>query len=116
MWSSSRPRISTSEVFSPISSSASLSAVKKRSGSDFSALPPGKEISPLWCSTVMERLVTRTTGPLSVQHRGTSTADSFRLSLESVRLSLALRMPLMRAFSASWLISISRMFSWHIYL
>src|SRR4051812_43541892 len=73
----SAPHSSTSWVARPISSSASRSAVKRRSSSGSSWRPPGNEISPAWRRRSSRRLVKTACSSPSSMYRGTSTAASF---------------------------------------
>src|SRR4051794_17525773 len=75
----SAPTISTPSRARPISSSASRSAVSRRSASSGSARPPGNEISPAWRRRSSRRRVRTTwTSPPAATYSGTRTAASVR--------------------------------------
>src|ERR671929_1241459 len=72
------PTSSTSSGARPISSSASRSAVVRRSGSSSSWRPPGNEISPAWRRRSSRRRVKTAWSSPSLRYSGQSTAELIR--------------------------------------
>src|SRR3954454_7479677 len=81
------PMISTASAGSPISSSASRSAVLTRSSSSWSWRPPGNEISPAWRRRSSRRRVKTACSAPSITNSGTSTAASMRPCTSSAAAS-----------------------------
>src|SRR3954447_23473754 len=75
-WSA--PSSSTSSGSRPISSSASRSAVVRRSSSPSSWRPPGNEISPAWRRRSSRRRVKTAWSSPSLRYSGTRTAELIR--------------------------------------